>query len=119
MIHRCARSGDEYIAPVVQPHETTGPGPRAQAITEDEDTDMTSRRFALVAIGLLSACGSPGPLEAFGSPPATLTISVGQELRITMRTIGPGEYVSPPTITDSAIEFLGLVPADEIGRAHV
>ena len=73
---------------------------------------MTSRRFALVAIGLLSACGSPGPLEAFGSPPATLTISVGQELRITMRTIGPGEYVSPPTITGSAIEFLGLVLAD-------
>ena len=34
---------------------------------------MKSLRFTLVAVGLLSACGSPGPLEAFGSPSATRT----------------------------------------------
>ena len=67
------------------------------------------RRVALVCL-LLGACNSMSPLEVYGVPSSTLSIGVGQELLITMRTIGPGAYVIPPVITGSAIGFLGMSP---------
>ena len=33
---------------------------------------------------------------------------VGQEVRITLGNVGPGEYQSPPTISSSILTFLGV-----------
>ncbi|MEA3246556.1 MAG: hypothetical protein U9Q74_10415, partial [Gemmatimonadota bacterium] len=32
--------------------------------------------------------------------------SVGQELKLTLSTIGPGEYASPPLIVGTSVEFI-------------
>lgn len=66
-------------------------------------------RVALVCV-LLGACNGTSPLEVYGVPSSTLSIDVGQEVLITMRTIGPGDYVTPPVIAGSAIAFLGMSP---------
>ena len=63
-------------------------------------------RYALIALLLLAGCTGKGPIEVYGSPAATFSIAVGQQLRSTNRTDGPGEYLSPPTLTGSAIAFL-------------
>lgn len=70
------------------------------------------RLFGLVAamsmtILLIQACSGNSPLAVYGAPAQTFSISVGQALDIRMQTVGPGEYVSPPAFTGSAIEFLG------------
>lgn len=68
---------------------------------------------AILSIALLAGCGSStSPLETYGSPSTSMSIVVGQELRVTMRTIGPGEYVSPPALTGAAALFRGVALAD-------
>ena len=62
--------------------------------------------IVLVAAFLVEACHGRGPLEVYGTPPGTFSIAVGQEIAIQMGTVGPGEYVSPPTLSGSTIEFL-------------
>jgi hypothetical protein len=67
------------------------------------------RRFVVlvvVALGL-GACG-PEAVEANGHPNEVLSITVGQELDLTLQTIGPGEYASPPAVSTGAIQFLGV-----------
>ncbi len=70
--------------------------------------------LAVAAALLVQACrgSSPlgiygTPLEVYGAPAGTFSIAVGQELAIQMGTVGPGEYVSPPTLNGSTIAFLG------------
>ena len=36
----------------------------------------------------------------------TIDIAVGQELRIRLTTHGPGEYSSPPSLSDSVLQFI-------------
>jgi hypothetical protein len=61
-----------------------------------------------VALGAFPlACERPGPLEVNGVETHSTSITVGQTLGIRLRTNGPGEYLSPPTLSDSALEFLG------------
>jgi hypothetical protein len=82
--------------------------------------------LALVTVFLVEACGSNSvsPLEVIGAPPRTFTIAVGQQVDIQMGSVGPGEYVSPPTLMGSAIDFLGVslatiqVPAGETQLFH-
>ena len=56
---------------------------------------------------LLAACGLE-PLAVNGSPSRTLSLVVGQELDLTLQTIGPGEYESPPTLSSPSIRFLDV-----------
>ena len=60
----------------------------------------------VVALGLVS-CGQ-GPLEANGSPSHTVSIEAGRELELTLQTIGPGEYASPPVVSSAAVRFLDV-----------
>ena len=73
---------------------------------------MKSQSLAWITIVLLEACSSTSPLETYGVPSSTLSIAVGQEVLITMRTVGPGEYVTPPVLAGSAIDFLGMSPPE-------
>jgi len=64
------------------------------------------RRSVFIAV-LLAACGEE-PFAVNGSPGRSLTVAVGQELDIILRTVGPGQYGSPPTISSSTIRFLDM-----------
>ena len=65
-------------------------------------------RHGLVLMAFsLAACGSE-PLAVSGSRDQTLSVSVGQEFSITLQTVGPGEYKSPPAVFLSAIRFLDV-----------
>ena len=59
---------------------------------------------------LLAACGNE-PFAANGIPSRTLSVRVGQELDLTLQTIGPGQYESPPTISSPSIRFLDVALA--------
>jgi hypothetical protein len=52
----------------------------------------------------LSACGQES-LEANGVPSHSISIKAGRTLELTLQTIGPGEYVSPPTISSTAVRW--------------
>jgi hypothetical protein len=75
-------------------------------------------RFALsssvtftIALAVSTAalgCESHGPLEVNGVQTHTVSIAVGLEFGIRLSTHGPGEYVSPPTVSDSVIRFLDM-----------
>jgi hypothetical protein len=54
---------------------------------------------------VLAGCGQ-GPLETNGLPSRTVSIKAGRQLELTLQTIGPGEYVSPPRVSSAAIRFL-------------
>jgi hypothetical protein len=60
----------------------------------------------IVALGLV-ACGQ-GPLEAYGSPSSAFSIKAGRELELTLGTVGPGEYESPPAVSSAAVRFLDV-----------
>lgn len=71
-------------------------------------------RLTLRTVVLCASCSSDsrGPLELLGAPPRTMSVALNQELRVKLQTVGPGQYVSPPTLTGSALRFLG---ADVVG----
>jgi len=60
--------------------------------------------WVLVAFFLV-ACGSEPLGESRGE---TLSARVGEELSITLQTIGPGEYQSPPAVSSSTVRFVDV-----------
>lgn len=63
-------------------------------------------RGFVLALGLVGC--SQGSLEANGAPGRTFSIEAGRELELTIQTIGPGEYVSPPAVSSAAVRFLDV-----------
>lgn len=68
---------------------------------------MTTRRVSIVVSFVLgiAACG-PNPLAVRSDTSQTLSLRVGQELDLTVGTVGPGSYQAP-TISSTAVAFLG------------
>ena len=64
--------------------------------------------FSLLVATFLSVSCTRSPLDVFVANTQTFSIAVGQEATIQLGTVGPGEYVNPPTLTGSAIQFLGV-----------
>ena len=62
----------------------------------------------LLGVVIVSGCHARGPFEAQGAPGRTWTLSSGQDLRITVSTVGPGEFVSPPSISGTAVVFVDV-----------
>jgi hypothetical protein len=58
-----------------------------------------------VALLALSGCG-PGPFALTNDNSQTISLKVGQELDLTLGTLGPGAY-QVPTISSGAVAFLG------------
>jgi hypothetical protein len=48
------------------------------------------------------------PLGITGSKSRVLNIVVGQELHVTLQTVGPGSYESPPSVSSAAMRFLSV-----------
>ena len=53
---------------------------------------------------MVSSCGQ-GSLEANGLPSHSISIKAGQALELTLQTIGPGEYASPPSVSSPAVRW--------------
>jgi len=67
-------------------------------------TRQISGMVASALIGL-GAC-STNPLAVSGDSSQTLALGVGQQLNLTVGTVGPGFYQTP-TIAGSSVTFLG------------
>ena len=61
----------------------------------------------IIGIALLAACGGDNPagISITGSASRTFTVPAGSQFSVTLQTIGPGEYSSPPALSSSAVEF--------------
>ena len=60
-------------------------------------------QVVLVTLGLLG-CGE-GPLAVNGNPSETFSITAGRALELSLQTIGPGEYASPPLVSSAVVRF--------------
>lgn len=64
----------------------------------------------ILAIVTASACGETNPVSVSikGSTSQSLTVTAGTPFSVTLQTIGPGEYISPPTVSSGAVHFLDV-----------
>jgi len=70
--------------------------------------------ITMIAVAFLAACGGDNPagISFTGSPSRTVTVPAGTEFSVTLQTIGPGDYSSPPTVSSSSVRFLDVSQAD-------
>ena len=68
---------------------------------------MSAVATRLIATLSLVGCGQT-PLEENGLPSHTLSIKAGRALELTLQTIGPGEYASPPLVSSTAVRFVDV-----------
>jgi hypothetical protein len=69
-----------------------------------------ARVIPILTILTVSACGGTNPVSASikGSNSQSLTVPAGTQFSVTLQTIGPGEYGSPPTVSSEAVHFLDV-----------
>ena len=71
-----------------------------------------SRTRVIPVLVLLSAsaCGGKNPvgLAIVGSTSQSVTVPAGDQFTVTLQTIGPGEYSSPPTVSSGAVQFIDV-----------
>jgi hypothetical protein len=62
---------------------------------------------SIIVIAFVVACGSDNPvgISIRGSTSRTFTVPAGFQFSVTLQTIGPGEYSSPPALSSSAVQF--------------
>ena len=72
------------------------------------DPSKNIRTFAVVAILSVYACSGTDmvSVSVTGSTSQTVTVPVATEFAVTLGTVGPGEYISPPKISSSSVRFL-------------
>ena len=63
-------------------------------------------RIRFLWLALILACNSDDIVSANGTPERTFSLKMGQELELTLQSIGPGDYTSPPLISTASIKFL-------------
>lgn len=80
---------------------------------------MQRPMLPLIALAVLIACGGPDPVlpvvEGPDAPGDPVTLVVGQELHLTLGTVGGGHYDSLPAISSAAVR---LVDAAYVGPFH-
>ena len=69
-----------------------------------------ARLVPILTILIASACGGKNPVSVSvtGSTSQSLTVPAGTPFSVTLQTIGPGEYGSPPTVSSEAVHFLDV-----------
>jgi hypothetical protein len=60
-----------------------------------------------IGIAFLVACGGDNPvaISITGSTNRTFSVPAGSQFTVTLQTIGPGEYSSPPVVSSSVVRF--------------
>ena len=79
---------------------------------------------SIIVIAFVVACGSDNPvgISITGSTSRTFAVPAGFQFSVTLQTIGPGEYSSPPAVSSSAVQFrdmsqvIPVVPAGPTQR---
>jgi len=56
------------------------------------------------------SCGGKNPfsvsmIDIKGSNSQSFTVPAGSEFAVTLQTIGPGEFASPPTVSSGSVQF--------------
>jgi hypothetical protein len=71
---------------------------------------MTKVLWALAVFIILSgtACNGTGVVSVAvtGNDSRTIAVPAATEFTVTLGTVGPGEFTSPPTISSSSVRFL-------------
>lgn len=57
---------------------------------------------------VISGCADMEPVTLNAIPGRTLSLETGQSLDLTLQTIGPGEYASPPGLAGQSLRFVGM-----------
>jgi len=66
----------------------------------------------LLAVLTVVGCrGNPVAVSIVGSTSQSLTVPTGKQFTVTLQTIGPGEYSSPPAVSSAAVRFLDVAQA--------
>ena len=67
-----------------------------------------ARVVPILTILTALACGGSNPVSVAirGDTSQSLTVPAGTEFTVTLQTIGPGEYSSPPSVSSAAVRFL-------------
>ena len=68
------------------------------------------RPIPLFAVLVASACSEKNPVDFAlkGNTSQSLTVPAGAAFSVTLQTIGPGEYASPPSVSSDAVHFLDV-----------
>jgi hypothetical protein len=71
---------------------------------------MKARTFPILTILIVAACSGDNPVSVSikGSNSQTLTVPARTEFDLTLQTIGPGDYQSPPAVSSETVQFLGV-----------
>ena len=48
------------------------------------------------------------PVSLNAAPSRTLPLEIGRRLDLTLQTIGPGQYASPPELTGRSLKFVAM-----------
>src|SRR5262245_47671626 len=74
---------------------------------------MKMLRMSLLLAGAVASasCGEPDPAHFNGIPGRELSVEFGGRIDLQFQNIGPGEYVSPPTLEGNALRFIDEIPA--------
>jgi hypothetical protein len=73
-----------------------------------------TRLIPVLTILTASACGGTDPVSVSvkGNTSQSLTVPAGAQFSVTLQTIGPGEYNSPPMVSTAAVHFLDVSQVD-------
>jgi len=74
------------------------------------------RIASLIGLTLIIACGSDEPAspDSTQSHGETISVIASQVFMVTLQTIGSGEYISPPRISSSAVQFMGVTLGEPV-----
>ena len=69
-----------------------------------------ARAIPILTILTASGCGGKNPVSVSikGSNNQSFTVPAGGQFSVTLQTIGPGEYSSPPAVSSDAVHFLDV-----------
>lgn len=75
-------------------------------------SEFPARVLVLLVMVLAVACLADHIVSLdLGEQNRRVEASVGDQIEITLRTIGPGEYASPPALSNAAVLFLDVASA--------
>jgi hypothetical protein len=85
--------------------------PRSDLLPETPVRPTLSYLTCTAALLLTTlSCGAKNPVSVSvkSNSSQTLTVPAGTEFSVTLQTVGPGEYASPPTVSSGVVHFLGV-----------
>lgn len=67
-----------------------------------------SRLLTLLSLVLLAGCDAADPVAPDQIGGETIAVPANQAFGITLQTIGPGEFTSPPRVTSTSVRFVAM-----------